>query len=382
MNWRMLQELRERDGENKFTAKMVNLINEGKIPTHEFSLLGLWEACGRPRLAPDRIIHSGPITEAEVEISEAVDSTSFPKITGVLINKVVQDAYQLEYGIGDSLVRPLPSTLKEETLVGFTEDMELKEVGEGMDYEESSIGEKYHKIKNRKFGRLISLTEENVKFDQTGQMIMRAQRIGEAARYKHEEIIMSAVLGLVNTGEYAAWRPAGTAATLYSNTSTDPYSSATLDNLIVDTLTDETDLDAAITNFAGFTDEKGKYIHVEPKVLLTARALEGVAAKILRSGQSVQLTMPSGTTSIWTGRVAPMSTSWIDNKKGSAYWWIGDFKKQFVLTQVFPLQVMQAKAGNEKEFERDIVYRWKARLMEGCGAVSNRFVVESTGNGS
>jgi len=382
MNWRRLQELREADGDKKFTAQMVNFINEGKIPTHEFSLLGLWEACGRPRLAPDRQVYSGKITEDDVELEEALDSSIFPKITGALINKIVQEAYTLEYGVGDSLVRVLPSSLKEETLVGFSEDMELKEVGEGMDYEESSIGEKYHKVKNRKFGRLISLTEEMVKFDQTGQMILRAQRIGEAARYKHEEIILTAVLGLTNTGEYAAWRPAGTAATLYSNTSTDPYSSATLDNLIVDTLVDETDLDAAITNFAGFTDEKGKYIHVEPKVLLTARALEGVAAKILRSGQSVQLTIPAGTTSIWSGRVAPKSTSWIDNKKGSAYWWIGDFVKQFVLTQVFPLQVMQAKAGNEKEFERDIIYRWKARLMEGCGAVTNRFVIESTGAGS
>lgn len=381
MNWRRLQELREADGDKKFAVTMVNLINEGKISPEEFSLKGLWEACGRPNLARESIINTAKIQEGDLEIKESLDSSLFPKITGALINKVVQDSYQLEYGVGDQLVRVLPSSLREETLVGFTEDMELKEVGEGMDYEESAIGEKYHKVKNRKFGRLISLTMESVKFDQTGQMLVRAQRIGEAARYKHEEIIMNAVIELTSSGEYAAWRPAGTAATLYSDTSTDPYSSATLDNNITDTLADETDLDAAITKFAGFTDEKGKYIHVEPKVLLHARALEGKAATILKSGQSVVSNTPAGSTSIWSGRLQPMSTSWVDNQKGSAYWYIGDFKKQFVLTQVFPLQVMQAKAGNEKEFENDIVYRWKARLMEGCGAVTNRYVIQSTGAG-
>jgi hypothetical protein len=218
-----------------------------------------------------------------------------------------------------------------------------------------------------------------VKFDQTGQMIMRAQRVGEAARYKHEEIIMNAVLGLVNTGDYAAWRPQGTATTLYSDTSTDPYSAATLDNNITDALTDETDLDAALAKFATYTDEKGLYVHVEPKVLLHATALVGKATKILASGQAVQLTSPSGVANYWSGRLTPLGTSWIDNKKSGAYWYIGDFKKQFVLTEVFPLQVAQAKSGNEKEFEQDIVYRWKARLMEGCGAVSNRFVIQSTG---
>jgi len=379
MNWRKLEELRASDGDKKFGATLINMIYEGKLPIGEFSLKGLWEACGRPRLSAEREVFSGKVTEEDIEIKEQLDSSLFPKITGALINKVVQDAYNLEYGVGDNLVTVLPSALREETIVGFTEDIQLKEVGEGMDYEEGAIGEKYHKIKNRKFGRLISLTEEMVKFDQTNQMLMRAQRIGEAARYKHEEIVMNAVLGLVNSGDYAAWRPAGTATTLYSDTSTDPYSSATLDNNITDALTDETDLDAALAKFASYVDEKGLYIHVEPKTLLHATALTGKATKILASGQSVVLTAPASTANYWSGKLTPLGTSWVDNKKGATYWYIGDFKKQFVLTQVFPLQVFQARAGNEKEFEADVVYRWKARLMEGCGAVSNRFVIQSTG---
>ena len=63
----------------------------------------------------------------------------------------------------------------------------------------------------------------------------------------------------------------------------------------------------------------------------------------------------------------------------SAYWYLGDPKKQFVYTEVFPLQVFQAKKGNDQEFERDVLFRFKSRFMGGCGAVTNRYVMGSTG---
>jgi hypothetical protein len=250
-----------------------------------------------------------------------------------------------------------------------------------MPYQEGSVTEKYHKVKNRKFGRIISITEENIKFDQTGQIIMRAKRVGESARAKKEQIILEAVTEVTATGDYASWRPAGTATTLYSSTSNDPYTSGTLDNSITDTLADETDLTAAYVLASAFTDEQALPIHWDPKQLLTGISLDSMAAKILRSGQSVKLTSPAGVANIYSGKITPLSSAWVDQKKGTAYWFIGDFKKQFVYTEVFPLQTFQAKAGHEQEFERDVIFRYKARLMGGCGAVTNRYVIMSTGAG-
>jgi len=375
MNRDSMKALYEKHGEKRFAAEIVNLINEGAVNEGNFSLGALWDSMGRPSLRPNPINMTSKVTADDFEIEEALDSTAFPKITGALINKVVQGAYDLEYGIADQLVTKIPSSVKDETIVGFSEDMGMQEVEESMPYQEGSLSEKYHKIYNRKFGRIISLTEEMVKFDQTGQMIYRAKRIGEAARSKKERICLDAVLGLVTSGNNGSWRPAGTATTLYSATSTDPYSSDTLDNLGGITLSDETDLDEANALFGAFTDENGLPMIITPKILLTGMALRGTANKICYSGQSVVATAPAGSNNLYTGTTT-LASSFIDSLVSATSWFYGDFKKQFIYTDVMPLQVLQAKAGNEKEFENDIVLRFKARFMGGCGAVSNRYVVK------
>jgi len=376
MNRDSLKSLYEKYGEKKFAAEVVNLINEGDVNESNFSLGALWSAMGEPSLKPKAINMSAKVSENDFDIEEAIDSSAFPKITGALINKVVQEAYELEYGIGDMLVTKIPSSVKDETIVGFSEDMAMQEVEENMAYQEGSIGEKYHKINNRKFGRIISLSEEMVKFDQTGQMVMRAKRIGEAARGKHERIIMDAVLGLTASGINASWRPGGTATTLYNSASADPYTTATLDNLGAIVLADETDLDEAGALLGAFTDENGLPMVVNPKILLTGMALRSTANKICYSGQSVVSDSPAGSKNIYTGTDVKTS-NYIDTLVSATAWYYGDFKKQFVYTDVFPLQVLQAKAGNEKEFENDIVIRFKARFMGGAGAITNRYVVQA-----
>ena len=376
MNRDSLKSLYEKYGEKKFAAEVVNLINEGDVNESNFSLGALWSAMGEPSLKPKAINMSAKVSENDFDIEEAIDSSAFPKITGALINKVVQEAYELEYGIGDMLVTKIPSSVKDETIVGFSEDMAMQEVEENMAYQEGSIGEKYHKINNRKFGRIISLSEEMVKFDQTGQMVMRAKRIGEAARGKHERIIMDAVLGLTASGINASWRPGGTATTLYNSASADPYTTATLDNLGAIVLADETDLDEAGALLGAFTDENGLPMVVNPKIMLTGMALRSTANKTCYSGQSVVSDSPAGSKNIYTGTDVKTS-NYIDTLVSATAWYYGDFKKQFVYTDVFPLQVLQAKAGNEKEFENDIVIRFKARFMGGAGAITNRYVVQA-----
>ena len=222
-----------------------------------------------------------------------------------------------------------------------------------------------------------------IKFDQTGQMMMRAARVGEAAKVSQDREIMDKVVENTATGEYAAWRPAGTATTLYSDTSTDPYSDSTLDNVITDVLADETDLNSAFTNAALFTDEVNENpIHWTPKILLVGSALAGTAERLLNSPSSLVATYNAGVKNPWFGKGVQLVVSpWVDNMKSALYWFIGDFKKQFVFTEVFPLQTFRAKPGSEDEFNRDVIYQVKARWMGGCGAISNRYVIKSTGAG-
>lgn len=376
INWSLMGDRYKADGERIFANNIINLINEGEINESNFSLKGLWEAMGKPNLKKDREL--GKMI-SEAEFNEGLNSTMFPVVTGSLINKTVQKAYDLAYGVGDMLVTTIPSSVKDETIVGFTAADVLEEVHEEMPYVEGSFGEKHHKIYNSKYGRIITLTEEAIKFDQTGQFILRAKRLGENARAKKESIILEAVLENASTGVHAAWRPAGTSTTLYSNTSTDPYTTATLDNLITDALADETDIDAAMTLFAGYTDEAAQYITVVPNVLLTSMALMSVAKKIVTSTASNVATYSSGVINPYQNSFVPLASPLVDNLKGAAYWALGDFKSQFVYTEVFPVGTFQAKPGNEDEWKRDVIFGFKVRLMGGCGAISNRYVVLSSG---
>jgi hypothetical protein len=378
IDWSIMKDRYAKDGEIKFANNIITLINEGDINADNFSLKGLWEAMNRPNLK--REFELGKLIN-EKEFTEQMDSSAFPKITGALINKTVQDAYQLAYGVGMNLVTVLPSTQKDDTIVGLTAAGELVEIIEGTEYVETGFSEKYHKIKNRKFGRIIYLTEEMVKFDQTGQFVNRAKNIGENARSKQEEVIMDAVLENASTGAYASWRPAGTSTTLYSSTSTDPYSGSTIDNSITDVLTDETDIDSAITQFATFADEEGHYMNIVPKVLLTSMAKSATAKKIVRSTGSTVATYSSGVINPYKNDFEVYWSPFVDNKKAATYWFLGDFKKQFIYTQVFPLQTFQAKPGNSEEWKRDVILGIKVRFMGGCGAITNRYVVMSTGGG-
>jgi len=373
MNRDSMKKLYAKVGEKRFAISIINNINEGKISTDDLSLRELYEAMNQPELGKSNIIGSGPIND--IKINEALSSSAFPKITGALINKKVQEAYDLEYGVGMQLVTKIPSSVKDETIVGFGADNEMKEVSEGVDYEEGSITEKYHMIKNTKFGRIISLTKEMIMFDQTGQMLLRAKEIGESAKSSQEKTIMNAVLELTSTGVRAAWRPAGTATTLYSSTSNDPYTSGTLDNLGAITLSDETDLDESMALFSQFTDEQGLPMRVTPKELLTAMSLKGTANKIVNSGQAVILTGPAGVKNIYTGMKA-LDSTFIDQQLATTAWFVGDFKKQFVYTEVFPLRVEHQGKDSESAFNADIIERYKVSYYGGCGAVSNRYVVK------
>jgi len=373
MNRDSMKALYENGGEKRFAISMINNINEGKIGTDDISLKALWQAMGEPSLKQDRLMGTRKVGEAD--FSEAMASSAFPKITGALISKKVQEGYDLEYGIGDKLVTVVQSSVKDETIVGFGADNQMKEVLEGINYEEGSITEKYHKIKNTKKGRIISLTEEMVRFDQTGQMLMKAQQIGESAKSDREKTIMNAVLELTSTGQLAAWRPAGTATTLYSNTSTDPYTTATLDNLLSTGLADNTDLAEAAALFGQFTDEQGLPMRVRPKTLLVAMALQPIAYGIVYSGQNTILTSPAGVKNQYKGTEV-LDSTFIDQQSSATAWWYGDFKKQFVYTEVWPLSTFQQGRDSEQAFNADVVARYKVSYYGGCGAVSNRYVIQ------
>ena len=352
----VLPSILEGDKDNGFKPRMA---------PEDFSLLEIAEATG---------------VDPRGEVSEAVNTTQFNVIINTLLSKKVLSAYTEEPGIIDQLTTPFNSSLKVDTIPGAFLEGDLEDIPEGGPYPHTAnIQDKYVELGWNKRGLILDITKEAIKFDQTGMILEKARRLGEMAKVKHEQIIMEAVLENASTGDYASWRPAGNPTTLYDNSSNDPFSSGTLDNYSTNTLADETDIDEAMQLWGAMTDEQGLPLHITPKILLTGVGYRGIAASITQSGQNITKTAPPGIKNIYSGAIMPLASAHVDNIVGTKYWLIGDFKKQFVYTEVFPLQTMQAKAGNEQEFERDVMFRYKARLMGGCGALTNRYVIFSTG---
>lgn len=363
----------------------VNPVDGSKIkpvPASDFSIRALWEGLVGPVEDTLQFVqnHMGYV---EMPVMEAVTSSAFPSAVGQLISRSVIDGYADEAGfIGDQLVSTMDSRLRGERIVGFTSLQGPKPVQEGMTYEESSFTEKYVTSRETKRGRLLSVTEEAVYFDQTGQILNRAMQLGFMSRQERERRIIRAVID-ADSGE-AVYQPSGAAEQLYSAGNNNLLSTAT-------PLVDWTDIQEVLTFHAtNITDDRqaddgipAQPLVWMPRILLTATELAGVAARIVSAVEDRQNNMITGgmARQIVPG-IRALSSPFIDNATDGdqwddgSDWFLGDFQRQFKYKQIWPLQTLRAPAQNDEQFERDIVARFKVREYGDVVAVDERWVIK------
>lgn len=383
------------DGQSAFLRLMDDLLEGRKLDNgrtikakpQDFSLRGLWEALvGRVEDTLENTVNRGGYVETR-NISEALASTAFPSAVGQLISRSVIAGYEREMGyIGDDLVEIMPSRLRGERVVGFTHLQGPKVVGELESYEDSSMGEKYVGTRETKRGRLLSISEETVIFDQTNEILRRASNLGLVARQERERRIIRAVID-ADSGE-AVYQPNGTAEQLYSAGNNNLLSTAT-------PLIDWTDIQEAFTfhciNVADDRqDEDGLPIVWMPRQLLTAVELAGTAARIVSAtsvdtapGNTSTASMRSGNpVSSFAPGLRPMASPFIDTATDgdqwddASDWFIGDFPMQFKYKQIYPIQTLRAPAQNQEQFERDVLVRYKVREYGDVVAVDEKFVLK------
>lgn len=58
---------------------------------------------------------------------------------------------------------------------------------------------------------------------------------------------------------------------------------------------------------------------------------------------------------------------------------MGDFRRQFVWSEIWPVQTFLQKAESESAFDRDVVLRVKVRYYGGVSAVDTAFVTKVDG---
>lgn len=373
-----------RDAEgNAELHESIRLPNGREVPrkrAREFSLRALWEGLEGP--VEETLPHAFDQVGI-VGLQEAVGTGGFPQAVGQLIASEVIDAYNMTDGfIGDQLVRTFSSDRRGENIVGFTAAQGPKEVVEGQTYPEASFAEKHVGTRETKRGRLISVTEELVMEDQTGQVLERARMIGEAARQDRERRIVQGVID--HDSSNAIYQPDGSSEQLYqsSNNNIDSSTGA---------LQDFTDIQSVMAFHAtNVTDDRQaddtagpQPLVWMPRILLTSVELQQTAQSVVNATEvRQQIGSNEHILSNPNASIRPLSSPFVDAATSgdqfddTSDWFLGDFQKQFRYKEIWPLQTFRAPAQNEEQFERDVVARFKVREYGDIFAIDERWVVK------
>jgi len=325
------------------------------------------------------------------ELYEAVNTSQFPIITGELLSKKVMQGFNEYPGIADQLVTKFTSKLKTDTIPGAFLKGDLEDIPEGGGYPHSGdIEEFYVTIGGAKRGEILDITDEAIRFDQTGLIMLKASKFGQrAAKDREKSVIYTIMDATVDGKNYYAYYPAGTRTALFrssNGTSSGVGGGVLYANQITNVLAEYTDLDAAEALFTLIMDENADPIDVMSSnmILLTSRSLKGTASRLTRnqvlpaiSGTSIGMREDNPYYQLKT-----LFSPWIDKGNSGLFWYYGDFKRQYLEKVVIPLQILTRKDDkNEAAWERDVIAQYKVRRFSKVGSIDHRYVVESTGAG-
>lgn len=351
-----IRDLIESHGADKASLVIRDLVEEKKVDLNSLSIKGIWEACQKAE---------GQSTN----VQEAIVSYSFPKITGELVNAKVIDGYEGIQLIGDQLVTTIPARHRVETFAGFTAVDSPDEVGETEEYSQTSLTEKYVQITSKKYGEMIYISEEMIYFDQTGQIINRASEIGRLAAQWRERLILRAIQDLDTTAYY----PSGTATAVYSAAndnliSTNPFGESGMEGLKIRMQRQKSDA-------LGHADDNFVFINPADLKVLVPADLEVEAMQLANSVLVPE--SAENAVNVFKGMFTTLSSPYISVQSATT-WYAGDFKRDAVWAEIWPLQTIAMRPGSSVEFTRDIKSAMKTRFFGGAGFLDTKHVYKCT----
>jgi len=342
-----VKDLIEQAGPQGAVDIIREVLEEGKYTPEElFSLREIWYA-----------------TEGDKDVSEAISSDMFPQITSEIINKKLIDAYNRVKVIGDMLTTTVSSNMEIETVAGFDASENPEEVPQGHEYEDSNITEKYVTIPHTKYGRLISITEEMIYFDKSGQILTRAQGIGEKAAQYKEKLIVEGIQDINSD----VFRPSGVPTAFYRTAASGDRKI----NSKSSTAFGESGLEEAFKLMHNMTDENGDYVYIDTGSLYLLVPQDLWLEALQMSNSTLTPESAENAVNVYKGAFTPLTSPYI-TAQNNGYWYIGDFKRDFWWSEVWPLQTFTMKPGNEQEFRRDVKATFKVRFYGQIGAVDDK----------
>lgn len=213
-------------------------------------------------------------------------------------------------------------------------------------------------IRNYKYGDILNISEEMLKFDRTGLIRQLADDQGNRARQTIEEAVFTQ---LTTTGNYTK--------TSADNDVGNNQAAVTLS---------AAGLITAMTTLTTMQNARsGRYLGIRPDTLIVGPAQE-FAARQLILGQTYNRQGGNTTNEIYgTGTNNPFSGAGIRNLIVDPYmamvnqynWVLCEAGRGFVYQEVEPLQILNAinqDTNNEAYFTRD-VFRYRVRVWFGVG---------------
>jgi hypothetical protein len=217
-------------------------------------------------------------------------------------------------------------------------------------------------------------------------------QLGFYLRQERERTIVRGVTD-ADASSKPVYRPKGAGTALYATTGANRNwvgagnTTSTTFNAAVP-LVDWTDIETALHYRATEVkddriDGTARPLVMPVKHVLVPEKLRGTALSILNSTE-IRVTTDDTETQFANpvrGLAEVLSSPFIDEQGGQAIndWYIGDFRRQFVWTEIWPVQTFLQRAESESAFERDVVLRVKARYYGGISAVDTVFVTKVDG---
>lgn len=346
-------------------------------------------------LAHERSIYRGDSIRSEKEIfhesNPGMHTNAFQVITGELISPRVIEGYEGAMGDEGELVTTERATMRNQKISGLTHLPGPLQVEEGHPYSEAQFDEKFVTTQESKKGRILSINEELIAFDQTGEINRRARMLGESLAEERAIAIVNAVTGTDSN----VYKPSGTAATLYNtdgslynyigsgNTTSSAYNAAValsdweaIATVLKYRWTEVKDdrLEGTARPINGL-NSAANVLFVPPELLFDAQIATGHASAVkstaVSGGVAENMSNHENQVRPYVGRVL---TSPYLSAITSANYWYGNFKKEFIEYVIWDNQVFFQGADSESAFDRDVVFRVKARRYSGITAIDPKWV--------
>lgn len=363
--------------------QFAGALDKGEIKPEEFSIASLFEAFVEngaelrrefnPQLGPTNILF---------EAAGAIMSSDFSSITGQIVYTTMMQDLTPEANVFQTLIPTQSTPFSGEKIAGIANlGDQAQVVEEGREYPLVGTSEDYIETPATvKRGFIVPVTKEAIFFDRTGMVLEKSSGVGASLRLNKEKRAIDCMIDENTTAHRYKWK--GTTYASYQTSS--PWDNVTASNA----LENWTDIDAANQTLNGITDPNtGEPVVVEGDTLICAKQLETTAGYIRDStGVSIHVGGYNASTTVHE-QTAPnpvsgfsvVSTRLLAARLGTdTSWFYGNPRAYAKYMENWPITVVEAPAGNQDDFNRDIVAKFKASERGQYAVVQPRVMTKCT----